>query len=724
MYYSEWYGKAILEINLPLLLPTKQDNLEIKILSSLIKDAVIRKAEIVESVSSLFQANVFLQTSNDLDISKIVNTSASISMKYDLDKIRYFSGIIEVASFENIPSMAKDSKDNILYLKIVPTIARLEYSKKYRSFQNKNVKSILQEILKENNIASSTLSLKSCGNNERIFSVQYGESDMHYISRLMEEEGIFYYFEHEEQGDSIHISDTSVSSKKIQTKLEVKATYSTSLINPNSVYNLSFVQTMGSKKVESFSYNESKAEVIGGSSSDSSVHLKIASKEIYDFPFQDKSSGDVCSKLILESENSNIAQLKGESFCPEMNSGHIFEISGSRTSSHNGEFFIVYVKHIINQIADNPETPVYSNTFVSIPARIPFRFKQTHFKNRIYGCQTATVTGVSGEEIFCDESARIKVKFHWDSRTKKDENSSPWIRVAQSWAGNKFGSLVIPRVGMEALVEFVNGDPDQPIVTGCLYNGLQKPPSDYSQKKTISTFYTNSSKDGQGGFNELRFNDQKDAEEIYIHAQKDLNKVVENSVNETINEGSKTIVLESKKDPVKHSLTVKKGDQVVVINEGNQTVTIDKGNQTISLQQGDQKVVLSKGNLTIDVKGSISISATKDINISSDGAINVKSTKNALLESKASIDMKASKDINVSSINYSVKASMEYKANCANYKLQSTAVSQITALTVKVQANAALDITAAGAASLKGGATLALTGSAGVTVTGATIALG
>jgi type VI secretion system secreted protein VgrG len=508
----------------------------------------------------------------------------------------------------------------------------------------------------------------------------------------MEEEGIFYYFETENGTDILHISDNNASTKKIKTPLKIRKTATNADLTTDFVYNVSFTNSIGTNKINSFSYNEYKADVIGGTSSDSKDSIKIGEKEYYEQLFLEKALGDRISKTLLETDNSVIKKLSCYSYCPELYAGSRFEISGSITSAHNGEFFVISAKHTIDQIPEKRDTPIYYNSFVAIPNDVAFRPSQTHFKNRIFGCQMATVTGSSGEEIFCDESSRIKVKFHWDSRVQKDEKSSCWIRVAQSWAGNKFGGLIIPRIGMEVLVEFIDGNPDQPLVTGCLYNGVNKPPSDYANaRNTVSTFYTNSSKGGEG-FNELRFNDKKTEEEIFIHAQKDMNSVIENSVTETLNEG----------------------DYIVVL---------DKGNQSITLKEGNRTVTLSKGNLDIDVTGTISIKATKDITISSGAAININSTKATTVDSKDIIELKAVQDYKLSCMNYSAMAQLNFKVSALNAKIEPSVNLDVTATAVNVTANATLNVTANAAATIKSSAAMQVAGGAGLTLSGAVIKL-
>ena len=675
--------------------------------------AVVIRAEITEEIATFFEACVYVTIDEQVDTEEILNTQATISVNVDNKEQRYFSGIIESARFENVVSTDDTNAGNILYLKIVPTLFRTLYTKKYRSFQHRSAIDIILEVLKENNVSNVKIELQIRNRTIRDFCVQYGESDFHFVSRLMEEEGLFYYFKHENGKDILHISDISQACPQIDRELKIRK-YSTSVtITTDSVYNVSFSDSIGIKKIETYSYDYQKAEVISGSYSDQKDKTKFSQKEVCDISFLDKENGNFLSKNIMESENSVAKTLSGNSYCPELFPGSIFNISGSITEKHNGEFLTISVKHFINQMPDNSDSLVYYNSFVAIPNSVPFRKKQSHFKNRIYGCQTAIVTGTAEEDIFCDSQARIKVKFHWDSRTQQDENSSCWIRIAQSWAGNNFGALIIPRVGMEVLVQFVNGDPDKPIVVGCLYNGLNKTLEYAEEKKTVSSFRTNSVPEGRG-FNELSFNDKKDEEEIFIHAQKDMNLIVENDITEHLLAGAKKITLESTEKVTEHSLVIKKGNNIITLTEGDYSVTIDKGNQSITINEGNQSVKLSNGNLIIDVNGTISIKSSKDININADNSINIKA-KN--------ISMKAENNNKIDCDKLELKSATT-KLDAQNVSVNAKKNINVDAMALKAQAKTSIDFKSGCTSVLKSDAIVDIQGSAGVTIGGATIKLG
>ncbi|MEJ2204527.1 MAG: type VI secretion system tip protein TssI/VgrG, partial [Gemmatimonadota bacterium] len=221
------------------------------------------------------------------------------------------------------------------------------------------------------------------------------------------------------------------------------------------------------------------------------------------------------------------------------------------------------------------------------------------------GAQTAVVVGKKGEEIFTDKQGRVKVQFHWDREGKKDEKSSCWVRVSSSWAGKGWGAVHLPRIGQEVVVSFLDGDPDRPLVTGSVYNAEQTPPFTLPGDQTQSGLRTRSSKKGDTKtFNELRFEDLKDKEEIFLHAERDLVIEVENDEKDTV-DGARIVVVKGKqKDStpkVSDSLKLEKGNQEITLDEGDRTLSVKKGDLSVKVAQGDQSVDLDKGSQTLTI---------------------------------------------------------------------------------------------------------------------------
>ncbi|OYW42743.1 MAG: hypothetical protein B7Z45_01655, partial [Azorhizobium sp. 12-66-6] len=265
----------------------------------------------------------------------------------------------------------------------------------------------------------------------------------------------------------------------------------------------------------------------------------------------------------------------------------------------------------------------------------------------IPGPHTATVVGPSGEEIYCDKYGRVRVQFHWDRLGTNDEKSSCWIRVSQGMAGNSWGALFTPRVGMEVVVSFLEGDPDRPLITGCVYNATNMPPYTQPDNKTQSGLKTRSTTGGDATtFNELRFDDKKGAELIYMHAQKDQTRDVENddtlnvkhdqiititnNRTETVSEGNETVTVSKGNRAVTittgtEDLTVSKGNQTLTVSQGNSTttvsqgnhaLTVSQGNSTTDISQGNQTVTLGSGNATLKCNGgSITLQAAQTITL-------------------------------------------------------------------------------------------------------------
>ncbi|HUJ89550.1 MAG TPA: type VI secretion system tip protein TssI/VgrG, partial [Syntrophorhabdales bacterium] len=237
---------------------------------------------------------------------------------------------------------------------------------------------------------------------------------------------------------------------------------------------------------------------------------------------------------------------------------------------NNKKYVLTSIEHEANQDWGKESELVYSNHFTCIPFEVPYRPKRVTPKPVVQGSQTAIVVGPQGEEIYTDEHSRVKVQFHWDREGKKDENSSRWIRVSEPWAGAGWGGMYIPRIGHEVIVDFLEGDPDRPIITGRVYHGNNKPPYPLPDEKTKSTLKSDSSK-GSGGFNEIRFEDKKGSEEIFVHGQKDYNTVIENNTTHT------TV----KKHTIKADEIFVEGTTRVVIKGANSTIELDAAGITI-----------------------------------------------------------------------------------------------------------------------------------------------
>ena len=356
-----------------------------------------------------------------------------------------------------------------------------------------------------------------------------------------------------------------------------------------------------------------------------------------------KPDGDKAAEWRIEAEEFGYDTAMGESRCRSFSPGGRFKVSKHHNDGEAGKkWVLIAVKHRAQGgsfvTGGGSSGQIYSNTFHAIPADIVYRPTHTRSKPQIHGIQSAVVVGPGGEEIHTDKYGRIKIQFHWDRNGKSDDKSSMWVRVSTPWAGSNWGMIHIPRIGQEVIVNFLDGDLDRPVVVGSLYNADNMPPYKLPDNMTQSGIKSRSTKSGGAdNFNEIRFEDKKDSEEIYVHAEKDFNCVIEN--NETreigfedkdkgdqeikiyndqkveIGKGSKggSQTVDIYKD---RKVTLETGNDTLLLKKGNMSVTMKVGNQTTTLDKGNQKTDIKLGNQTTKVgAGKITTQAMQGIEL-------------------------------------------------------------------------------------------------------------
>jgi type VI secretion system secreted protein VgrG len=369
--------------------------------------------------------------------------------------------------------------------------------------------------------------------------VQYRETDLDFISRLLEEEGIFYFFEHTDQKHLLVFGDSTVNYKPIPG--EPKVVFNPTggmVVREESVYQFAFSRQIRSGKYTLRDFNFEKPTLDLTAQDKATAHQEL---EVYDYPgeYLEQAPGKRLAKIRLEEAVMFKDLAKGNSSCPRFTPGFTYKMTKHEHSQFNKEYLLLRVVHsgtqpqVLEELADPGSTFSYANEFSALPSSVTFRPERDTPKPIVEGVHTAIVVGPKGEEIYTDKYGRVKVQFHWDRLGKNDENSSCWIRVSQGWAGGGWGAVFLPRIKQEVIVDFLEGDPDHPIITGRVYHGTNMPPYPLPDEKTKSTVMSNSSLGGKGS-NEMRFEDKKGSEEIFIHAQKDMNEKIENNHSTTV----------------------------------------------------------------------------------------------------------------------------------------------------------------------------------------------
>ncbi len=489
-----------------------------------------------ERISEPYALHVALASTSQIQYDDVIQKEALLTLSGD-EADRYFHGIVR--KFEHT---GKNGQKHLYQADIVPFLMLLSLEQDCRIFQDKKVQDIVTKIYQESGIPDDRYEFR-LKNKDRMrkFCVQYRETDMDFVCRLLQEEGIFYFFEHSKDKHVMVFADDTVNYKPIEGNPEVSFKPASGL-NPEkeSISYVDFSRRLRPGTYTHTNYNFKKPSV-DLETKEKTKDAKQQKFEIYDYPGQygKEEQGKRLAKIHLEAGKALEEQASGNSTCPRLVAGFTFKLEGHDFKAFNREYLLVGVSHsgqqpqALEEQAGSGAGANYSNTFLAIPSTVSYRPLKTIEKPYVRGLQTATVVGRKGEEIHTDEWGRVAVQFHWDRLGKNDENSSCWIRVGQMWGGVGWGAQFIPRVGDEVLVDFMEGDPDWPIIVGSVYNEANQPIYDLKNNKTQSGIKTRSYPDGPG-FNEMRFDDKKGEEHIYLQGEKDWNILIKNDKGQSV----------------------------------------------------------------------------------------------------------------------------------------------------------------------------------------------
>ncbi|TKD46936.1 type VI secretion system Vgr family protein [Azotobacter chroococcum] len=479
-----------------------------------------------EAVSELFHFDLELISELDnIDSRQLLRQKATLSIDLDNGEERHWSG--EIAAFART---GQNLHFTTYHCELVPPLWFLLHHEDVRHFQNLSVPQIIEQVLGE--FALDFRSDYQEVHKPLDYCVQFQETHADFIARLMEQDGLHYYNRYEKTHSQLVITDHA-NGYPILAQPSILYHYADLAQNEDCISHLQRDHRLRTGRVVMRDYNFEQPLNDLQVSVDTLVRKgdnQPFERFLYAAGYQERSDGERLAKLTMEAEETRHEILSGLSNVRVLTPGYRFTLVDHPDDELNTDYLVLSVEHQgSNNVEDEPAN--YSNSFSILPLRVPYRSMPLVRKKRAWGPQTAVVVGPKGEEIHTDRHGRVKIQFHWDRRGHGDERSSCWVRVAQSWAGNGWGSFVLPRVGQEVLVHFLDGDPDRPLITGCLYNGVNQPPYALPEFQTCSTFKTLTTPDGGGG-NELRFEDRKGKEEVFIHAERDLNVLVKRGINE------------------------------------------------------------------------------------------------------------------------------------------------------------------------------------------------
>ena len=578
-----------------------QDNLLFTVTTPLGDNKLLFKSlQGEEYLSNLFHFQLeMLSESKQLNFDDIIGQALTVEVQFAPEHRRYFHGIVT-----RFVQAGTDARFTIYHAEVRPWLWLLTLTKNCRIFQKLAVPDIIRKVFSDLGFSDYRFALiKPGGYEKRDYCVQYEETAFNFVSRLMEDEGLFYFFEHQADRHILVIADDLGAHKPCPGIPKARYLQVTNETQPeNAITNCYFTQqlTTGQYAIDDFNFETPALDL------KTSVDSETYPMRIYEYSagFLNRGQGEQKVKCRLEGCTAEQQLLEGQGHCFSFISGYKFTLVNHPRQDFNKDYVLQWLSHSLSLTH-------YTNAFQAFPAHFSFRAPITTPKPKIISPQTAIVTGPPSEEIYSDQYGRIKVQFHWDQEGQYDDKSSCWIRVSQISAGQGWGNLWIPRIGQEVVVSFENGDPDKPLVIGNVYNGQQQPPYQLPAQQTRSSIKSNSSKGG-GGFNEIRFEDKAGQEELFVHAQKDFNQVVKN--DKSISIGRHLM------EQIKGAVTS------LVIGQLTKTVV---GNITKLFKANVQKTVLGSetnmtaldlnqevgGNYVLKVKGDVTIEASGKVTI-------------------------------------------------------------------------------------------------------------
>ena len=649
-------------------------------LTSPLPEVVLDRAVIREGFSELTETTVsFLHEDAELDIQDLLGKWFTVHVRAHDGKVRDFGGVVT-----SVERRGFHQGLSHFVAELRPKLWLLTLRRNCRIFQDQTALDIIDSVLSESGIVLYSKKVSRTPVN-RPYCVQYRETDYDFIARLMEEEGFYFYhsFAEENTIEILVITDGGGGAHEQLDAERMRAKWPGLIVSkdsiglkeePEQITNWAAVRNVVSGKVclQDYDFLKPQNELKSQKLEETTAASK--NMEIYDYPGLLREDPGAHSAAMMNAEVARFKAWRGFTGLVRMAVGQTFMIKTSESevaAEEDKEFLVTSATHYIQDVSsmgDAARDAALATERTTFPPDVTGYFgcsftamskASTYARPRITprpiipGLQTAMVVGKAGEEIWTDQYGRIRVKFHWDRDGEANETASCWVRVATPWGGKDYGFQAIPRIGMEVIIQFEEGDPDRPICTGMLYNALQKPGYPCDANSTLTGIRTNSSKGG-GGYSELSFIDEKEKEKVFFQSERDYEQVVKNNatvtigaehkdkgdytrtvhndVTETVTEGNQSLTIKKgsltqtiEKDVTEtlktgnQTLTIEAGslthtveaDVIETVNSGDQKVTIKTGNQTTTVESGDITTEASKGKIdTIAKLGNVSIKAS------------------------------------------------------------------------------------------------------------------
>jgi type VI secretion system secreted protein VgrG len=578
-----------------------------------------------EEMGRLFSYHLEMLSGRDsIPAAEIVGKRVSFRVELADGTARWFNGLVSRFSAGD-----RELGMRRYQAEVVPWLWFLTRTADCRIFQEKSIPQIIEQIFADHNFSDYELSQVKGSHEVWEYCVQYRETDFNFISRLMEQEGIFYYFRHKQGKHTLVLADQKGAYVDCPEKeVEYESAYGgDAVVDRLTDWEHTYAFTPGKWAQTDYNFKDHPARSEPNPSNllmtneQTSIKLdNIEKYEIYDYPgeYSDKGRGANYTKIRMEEEELAHDQVGAGSTCRTFFAGGKFKIKKHDCEAETGRTYVITgIKHSASEAGSlgggESGGSEYSNTFTCIPDSVTFRSGRTTPKPVVQGVQAAVVVGPAGQEIWPDEFGRVKVQFFWDREGKRDENSSCWIRVSQEYAGKNWGSMCIPRIGQEVIVQFVEGDPDHPLITGRVYNADQMPPYALPDQKVVSGLKSYSSPGG-GGYNEFIMDDTKGNELIRVHGQYDMDSTIEHDLREH--------VLNDRSRDVTNNETILVGVDRTKTVGANETLNVGK-DRTRSVGQNETVTVALTRTHTVGINEAITVGAAQEITVGATRAVTV-----------------------------------------------------------------------------------------------------
>ncbi|WP_374402479.1 type VI secretion system Vgr family protein [Niveibacterium sp.] len=622
----------------------------VEITSPLRGDLLFRSMQGHEELSRLFQYQVVALSQKDqIELNDLIGKTVTIKVQVAERRFREFSGFVTAMAQTGI-----EGRFHRYQLTVRPWAWLLSRTADCRIFQQKSVPDIIKAVFADHAVADVEYSLSE-SYPTREYCVQYRETDLGFVCRLMEQEGIYFYFKHANGRHTMVVTDSYAghraqpgfetvefvphSDRGVEARAGLRGWRLQREIQPSKY------------AVTDFDFTKPGANLLASKAGSIPGKHAQADHEVFDYPgeYVARSEGERLARVRIEELRHQYEVCSGNGNVRGLTTGALFKFAEYPREDQNREYLIIGASYAIEHAgheSTEDEGDRFEVSITAIPSRQPYHPPRTTPKPFVQGPQTAIVVGPSGDEIYTDQYGRVKVKFHWDRYAAGDENSSCWIRVSHPWAGKNWGMVAIPRIGQEVIVEFLEGDPDRPIITGRVYNAEQMPPYELPANMTQTGIKTRSTKQGgPANFNEIRFEDKKGEEQVYIHAEKNQDIVVENDETHQVGHDRSKTIGNDETTHVKHDRT-----ETV---DNNETITIGV-NRSESVGKNESITIAAERSLDVGANATTTIAKNRSITVGADESHDVGANrqrnvgKNETVNIGADLSETVSKNVTVS----------------------------------------------------------------------------